>query len=119
MNPAAAVAYLRRSTKDQAQSLSRQRAEIERVAKERGIQILRWYQDDGVSGTEDLLREGFQSLIADAEQKRDFNVVFVYEWSRFARLGVYETGIWINRLRKAGVRIEAIAGSVRDPYSRE
>jgi DNA invertase Pin-like site-specific DNA recombinase len=114
-----AVAYLRRSTKDQAQSLERQRHEIERHAAASGVTILRWYEDDGISGTEDLARAGFQRLIADAEQRRDFNVLFVAEWSRFARLGVYETGAWIQRLRKAGVRIQAIAGSVRDPMSRE
>jgi DNA invertase Pin-like site-specific DNA recombinase len=113
-----AVAYLRRSTTLQEQSLDRQRHEIESWAAESRVEILRWYEDDGISGTEVDGRAGFQRLIRDAEVKRDFTVVVVAEWSRFARLGIYKTGELIERLRKAGVRVQAIAGSVTDPDSR-
>ena len=114
-----AAAYIRRSTKDQAQSLDRQRHEIERFAKERDVELVRWYEDDGISGTEDALRPGFQRMIADAERHRDFSVIVVHELSRFGRFDAYQLGSWLNRLRATGVRVQGIAGSVRDPYSRE
>jgi DNA invertase Pin-like site-specific DNA recombinase len=114
-----AVAYVRRSTKDQVQSLERQRHEIERYAKERAVECVRWYEDDGISGTEDELRPGFQRMIADAERRRDVSVILVHELSRFGRFDAYQLGSWLNRLRAAGVRVQGIAGSVRDPYSRE
>ena len=45
-----AVAYLRRSTSRQEKSLTDQRTEIERYALQQGYRILRWYEDDGISG---------------------------------------------------------------------
>jgi len=110
-----AAAYIRRSTKDQAQSLDRQRHEIERFAKERDVELVRWYEDDGISGTEDALRPGFQRMIADAERHRDFSVIVVHELSRFGRFDAYQLGSWLNQLRATGMRVQGIAGSVRDP----
>jgi len=43
-----AVAYIRVSTKEQDENV--QRAEIEKFAKQRGIEILEWYIDKGESG---------------------------------------------------------------------
>jgi site-specific DNA recombinase len=113
---AGVVAYVRRSTKDQAQSLERQRHEIERYAKERGIEIARWFQDDGISGTEDTLRPGFQEMVAAAE-RREFNVILVHEISRFGRFDAFQSGSWLHRLKAARVKVEAIEGAIRDPYS--
>jgi site-specific DNA recombinase len=119
MNQVKAAGYVRRSTKDQAQSLERQRHEIERFARDRGVELVRWYDDDGISGTEDEARPGFQRMIADAERARGFSVILVHELSRFGRFDAHLLGSWLNRLRVAGVRVQGIAGSVRDPYSRE
>src|SRR5688572_3321076 len=112
-----AVAYLRRSTRDQAQSLERQRHEIERHAAANGIEVVRWYMDDGVSGVEDAARPGFQQMVADAERLRDFDVILVHEISRFGRFDAFQSGSWLHRLKAARVRVQALEGSVKDPYS--
>ena len=113
---ARAVAYLRRSTKDQVQSLERQRHELERYAAASGITILRWYEDDGISGVLDAARPGFQQMVAAAE-RREFDLILVHEISRFGRFDAFQSGSWLHRLKAARVRVQAIEGAVRDPYS--
>jgi DNA invertase Pin-like site-specific DNA recombinase len=49
-NPAAAVAYLRVSTDDQALGPEAQRAAIEAWAAARGVAVVAWFCDQGVSG---------------------------------------------------------------------
>ncbi len=61
-----AVAYLRRSTDKQEQSIADQRSEIERYARDKGFRIVREYTDDAISGTSADQRPGFQKMIADA-----------------------------------------------------
>ena len=112
-----AAAYVRRSTKDQAQSLERQRHEIERFAAANAIEVVRWYEDDGVSGVEDALRPGFQRMVADAERLHDFTTIIVHEISRFGRFDSHQSGSWLHRLKAARVRVQAIEGVVKDPYS--
>ena len=114
-----AVAYLRRSTRRQEQSLDRQRHEIERYAAAEEISVVRWYEDDGISGVEDLERPGFLKMVSDAEELGDFNQILVHELSRFGRFGSHQLGWWFHRLAQARVRVHAIAGAVKDPYSRE
>jgi hypothetical protein len=46
-----AVAYVRRSTDRQEQSIADQRAAIEAYAVERGFELLRYYVDDAISGS--------------------------------------------------------------------
>lgn len=44
------------------------------------------YRDDGISGTKANKRTAFQRMIADAQKKpRPFDVILVYDFSRFAR----------------------------------
>lgn len=44
------------------------------------------YRDDGISGTKADKRTAFQRMIADAQKKpRPFDVILVYDFSRFAR----------------------------------
>jgi DNA invertase Pin-like site-specific DNA recombinase len=117
MNPVRAVAYVRRSTRDQTNSLERQRHDLERHAAANGITITKWYSDDGISGVEDgAARPGFTKLIADAE-RREFDLILVHEISRFGRFDAFQSGSWLHRLKAARVRVQAIEGAVRDPYS--
>jgi len=113
-----AVAYLRRSTKDQAQSLERQRHDLERHAAATGLSITTWYVDDGISGVEDgaAARPGFAQMVAAAE-RREFDLILVHEISRFGRFDAFQSGSWLHRLKAARVRVQAIEGTVRDPYS--
>lgn len=99
-NPA--VAYLRRSTDRQEQSLADQRNEVTRWAREQGYEIIHEYVDDAISGTSADRRPGFQQMIADAQQGR-FRAVIVWNSDRFSRGDVTETEHYRYLLRKAGV----------------
>src|SRR6059036_1983907 len=75
-----AVAYLRRSTDRQEQSLDDQRTAIKVYAAERGLPIIREYVDDAISGSTSEGRDAFQRLIADAQRANpDFDIVLVYD----------------------------------------
>jgi DNA invertase Pin-like site-specific DNA recombinase len=102
----AAVAYLRRSTDRQEQSIPDQLKVIERFAAERGLTILRSYTDDAISGTSAAGRKAFQQLIADAQSpSRDFGFVVVYDVKRFGRVGNDEAGYYRHLLTTAGVEV--------------
>lgn len=104
----AAVAYLRRSTSRQEKSLDDQRTEIEQYAAANGYQILRWFQDDGISGDATERRDGFLAFHKAACNGRDFDVVVVWDQDRFGRFDSMEAGYWIHPLRKAGVRLVSV-----------
>ena len=73
--------YVRVSTKDQ--SVEMQLHDLERYSKERGLNVFKVYQDDGISGTKDN-RPGLSQLMNDT-RKRKFDVVLVWRFDRFAR----------------------------------
>ncbi len=100
-----AVAYLRRSTSRQEKSLEDQRAEIEQYAAAHGYRVLRWFQDDGISGDATERRTGFLALHKSACNGRDFDAILVWDQDRFGRFDSMEAGYWIHPLRKAGARL--------------
>lgn len=102
-----AVAYLRRSTDRQEQSLGDQRREITRWAGEHGYDVIREYIDDAISGTSADKRPGFQQMIADA-QRREFRAVIVWNSDRFSRGDVTETEHFRYVLRNAGVTVHSV-----------
>jgi len=102
-----AVAYLRRSTDKQEQSIADQRSEIERYARERGFRIVREYTDDAISGTSADQRPGFQKMVADAPAG-GFKAVIVWNSDRFSRGDVTETEHYRFLLRKAGVTVLSV-----------
>ena len=73
--------YVRVSTKDQ--SVGMQLNDLERYSKERGLNIFKVYEDNGVSGTKET-RPALGQLMDDA-RKRKFNDVLVWRFDRFAR----------------------------------
>jgi site-specific DNA recombinase len=103
-----AVGYLRRSTSRQEKSLEDQRTEIEKYAAANGYRILRWFQDDGISGDATECRLGFQQLHKVACGSRDFDVILIWDQDRFGRFDSMEAGYWIHPLRKAGVRLVSV-----------
>ena len=110
-----AVAYLRRSTDRQEQSIADQRTEIVRWAKENGYDVVREFIDDAISGTSAEKRPAFQRMISDA-QRGAFKAVIVWNSDRFSRGDVTETEHYRYLLRKAG----AVVLSVTEDYlSRE
>ena len=60
------MAYLRRSTDKQEQSLDDQRTEVMRYADENGYEVVDEYVDDAVSGTSAAARPAFRRMIDDA-----------------------------------------------------
>ncbi len=73
--------YVRVSTKDQ--SVDMQLNDLERYSKERGLNVFKVYQDNGVSGTKET-RPALSDLMNDA-RKRKFDTVLVWRFDRFAR----------------------------------
>ncbi len=73
--------YVRVSTKDQ--SVDMQLNDLERYSKERGLNVFKMYQDNGVSGTKET-RPALSELMNDAK-KRKFDTVLVWRFDRFAR----------------------------------
>ena len=101
-----AVAYLRRSTDRQEQSIGDQRKAIECHAEEHGFDILDFYVDDAISGTSSEERKAFLKLIEDAETEGcPWRYVLVYDIKRFGRLDNDEAGYYRFQLRKAGVEV--------------
>ncbi len=104
-----AVGYLRRSTEKQEQSLTDQRTQIERYAADNGFRVVRWYQDDGISGDDTHKRAGFLEMHRAACNGRDFEAIIVWDQDRFGRFDSIEAGHWIHPLRNAGVRLVTVA----------
>ena len=63
-NTTPAVAYIRMSSSKQEASPEQQKVEIVKLAEAGGFQIVRWYDDHGISGDSTEKRKGFQRMIA-------------------------------------------------------
>ncbi len=107
-NAIPAVAYIRRSTEKQEMSLADQRREIERYAERHGYHILRWFEDDAISGDATEKRAAFQTLHKAACNGKDFEVILCWDQDRFGRFDSMEAGYWIHPLRRAGVRLVTV-----------
>src|SRR5436309_9568678 len=107
-----AVAYLRRSTDRQEQSLDDQRKAIQAFATDACISIIREYTDDAVSGSTSEGREAFQRLIADAQKANpDFDAILVYDIKRFGRTDADESGHYRYLLRQRGIEVIYVSES--------
>ncbi len=101
-----AVGYARRSTDRQEQSIPDQKKAIEAFAKRQGLRLLRFYDDDAISGTTTGERQGFLSLVADAGRRScPFRYVIVYDVKRFGRVDNDEAGYYRHLLRSHGVEV--------------
>jgi len=97
---------LQRSTDRQDKSLSDQRREIERFAREQGFSLVDFYEDDAISGIMAGDRLEFPKLLGDAESKgRRWDFVLTYSISRFGRLDNDEASHYRFRLRRVGVEV--------------
>jgi DNA invertase Pin-like site-specific DNA recombinase len=105
-----AVGYLRRSTDRQEQSLGDQQTAIERYARDHGLEIVRLYKDDAISGTSTNGRVAFLQLLEDAQSdSRDFRTVLVYDIKRFGRVDTDEAGHYRYLFRTQGVEVVYVA----------
>lgn len=80
-----ACAYYRYSSLNQTEnSIEYQKARVNMYCAEHDIEIVEEFIDRAVSGTTDR-RDGFQKMIAAAMQKPEWDIVVVYDLSRFGR----------------------------------
>lgn len=103
-----AVGYIRMSTDKQEDSPEQQRAEIVKLAKREGYDILRWYEDHGISGAKTHKRQRFVQMVRDAEEQRDFRAILCWDQDRFGRFDSIEAGEWVSPLRRAGVELVTV-----------
>ncbi len=110
--PVRAVAYIRCSSDRQARqesSLPAQRAEINARAAADGASVLKWFEDDGISGKNVEDRPGMEELLAYvAAHRADIDRMYVYDSKRMARNKADAFAIRLQ-LRKAGVKLVALA----------
>ena len=99
------------STEHQRYSTENQADAIRAYAARRNFQIVRTYQDQGKSGLNIGGREGLRNLLADVVGgKADYNVVLVYDVSRWGRFqDADESAYYEYQCKRAGVRVEYCA----------
>ena len=109
--PKRVAQYLRMSTEHQQYSTENQADAIAHYAERHGLEIVRTYADEGISGLQLDRREALQRLIADATQGRaDFEMLLVYDVSRFGRFQDTDESAYYEYLcKKAGIRVEYCA----------
>ena len=102
-----AAQYVRMSTEHQQYSTLNQGDKILEYAKQRGIEIVRTYADDGKSGLSIGGRASLQKLIADVEAGGvDFNVILVYDVSRWGRFQDTDESAYYEYIcRRAGIQV--------------
>ncbi|MEM8783464.1 MAG: recombinase family protein [Planctomycetota bacterium] len=111
--------YARRSTEDQAGSLTAQWAALEAHAERHGFTLVERFEDDGVTGTT-TKRPGLQALLERAaEPHRPWSTVLVWDLKRFSRPeDPREAVVLCYRLESEhGVRVVPLHGvaDVEDP----
>jgi site-specific DNA recombinase len=104
-----AVCYTRVSTEEQARegvSLAAQRARIEAWAQANETTLIGFYEDAGISGGRAENREGLQSAISTACEKKA--ILVVYSLSRLSR-STRDTLALAERLEKAGADLVSLS----------
>lgn len=102
-----AAQYVRMSTEYQKYSPENQKLEIAGYAQAHRIEIIRTYEDAGRSGLTLRDRPALCQLLLDVQkQERDFNVLLVYDISRWGRFqDVDESAHYEYLCRCAGVQV--------------
>ena len=108
-----AATYIRMSSDKQEASPQQQREEAAKLATANKCRIIREYADEGISG-DNPNRPGFQQMLRDATERKDFAVIICWDQDRFARFDSIKAGKYIDPLRKAGVWLITKAQGVID-----
>jgi DNA invertase Pin-like site-specific DNA recombinase len=80
-----AAAYVRMSTERQVYSTQNQLDSILQYATERNISVVKIYEDAGKSGLTKRGRPGLSRLIEDVQHSPDFELILVFDVSRWGR----------------------------------
>ena len=104
-----AVGYVRCSTEKQDDSIEQQKNELMVWAIENDYKIIRWYEDEGKSGTSFEKRSAFMQLKSCIETNVNFEFVLVYDESRWGRAtNLRESNYWKYHFEKKGVKVVII-----------
>ncbi len=105
------AAYCRVSTDkaEQKLSLENQRCFYKKYAEENGLELVRVYCDEGISGKQMKNRAGFLEMIRDGE-RGEFDLIAVKDVSRFAR-NTCDFLSGIRRLKSAGVDVRFLGSN--------
>lgn len=103
-----AFSYLRVSGKGQidGDGFPRQREAVERYAKARGVEIVREFRDDGVSGTTELADRSGLAALLDAIESNGVRMVLVERADRLAR-DLMVSEVILGQFRDLGVEVVA------------
>jgi DNA invertase Pin-like site-specific DNA recombinase len=95
------------STEHQQYSTENQADKIREYARQRGIQIVRTYADEGKSGLSIDGRQALQQLIRDVESGHaDFEMILVYDVSRWGRFQDADESAYYEYIcRRAGIQV--------------
>lgn len=112
-----AALYVRASTEHQNYSTDHQEAALQEYATEHGLQVTHIYRDKGRSGLTLHGRAGLLQLLTDIQSgSTDFNVVLVYDVSRWGRFqDVDESAYYEYACRRAGIAVAYCA----EPFSND
>lgn len=110
-NGTRAAQYLRMSTDHQKYSTENQAEAVAKYAEQRGLTIVRTYQDGGRSGLQLKDRPALKQLISDAQNGVcNFKTVLVYDVSRWGRFqDVDESAYYEFICKEAGIGIHYCA----------
>lgn len=102
-----AAEYVRMSTEHQQYSTENQGVKIREYAARRGVEIVRTYADAGKSGLRIDGRHSLQQLIKDVESgKADFQVILVYDVSRWGRFQDADESAYYEYIcKRAGIQV--------------
>jgi site-specific DNA recombinase len=102
-----AVAYYRMSTGRQEASIPEQKAWAEKACRKEGVDILRAFEDHGISGSEIGQRPEFLALLTYCEDQAargtPVEAVVCWDGDRFSRADSIRTAASVARLLDAGV----------------
>lgn len=110
-----AVAYVRMSTDKQDYSIESQKRTIDEYAKKNKYNIIKYFEDKGISGRDAEKRPAFMEMIEESK-KAYFSYVLIYDSSRFAR-NLEQSLIYKSILKKNNVELISITEPMLDDDS--
>jgi DNA invertase Pin-like site-specific DNA recombinase len=109
--PIRAAEYVRMSAEHQQYSTLNQADVIREYAERRGFEIVKTYADEGKSGLNVAGRESLRRLLSDVQESRaDFDVILVYDVSRWGRFQDADESAYYEYLcKRAGIMVHYCA----------
>jgi DNA invertase Pin-like site-specific DNA recombinase len=100
------IGYWRMSSAPQEKSISQQRAEMLPRAQLAGVEVVREFKDEGISGGGMKKRDAFQEMLRFCQEQKargePVEAIVCWDASRFSRADSNETGHAIWEFRQAG-----------------